>query len=109
MLLTQLTLAGLATFAGSTPTPPIATTALVRVDEEELSGSIRSVDLENGTFVLVVDEEEHTLSFDDDTTYRLNGEDSTRDDVLQAGTRVQVSHEDGVAKTVSARRAPDRE
>lgn len=63
-------------------------------------GTITSVDLDNGSFVVKVGDDELTLSINEDTTYSIKGEAAEKGNVLVAEKVVKVTHAEGVAKSV---------
>ena len=67
---------------------------------EVSKGTITSVDLDNGSFVVKVGDDELTLSINEDTAYSNKGEAAEKGDVLVADKVVKVTHDEGVAKSV---------
>ncbi|MEM1166523.1 MAG: hypothetical protein AAGI30_09575 [Planctomycetota bacterium] len=65
-------------------------------------GSITSVDLEEKLFVLMVDETEAMVTFDAETVFVLDLEESTAEEALQIGYGATVTHDDGHASRVEA-------
>ncbi|XAM01228.1 hypothetical protein OT109_07525 [Phycisphaeraceae bacterium D3-23] len=89
---------------------PVFGTAIVLADgpapalEEDLaltSGKVMSIDRDNWQFTLeVAPLEQVDVDWNDDTSFTLDGETSTADEVLVAERLVTVEHADGLAVNV---------
>ena len=66
------------------------------------SGTIKSVDMKAKSFVVTVQGKDVSFKFDDKTTYRLDGNASTRDRVLVAGKKATVTYSGSMASEVAA-------
>jgi hypothetical protein len=67
-------------------------------------GVISDVDFEKNRFVLEREHEEQlTIRIDENTRYTLNGEASTKEEVLKAGAEATVSHESRRAISLAVR------
>lgn len=103
MSIAVLGLAGLSAEAFSARVSEIVATEAVYM--ATISGSIDSVSKEDNTFVVATKgetSEKITVTVNDKTQYTLNGEPSTREEVLKTGANVSVTHTDKVASYVDA-------
>lgn len=72
--------------------------------EETVEGEIKGIGEEMDSFVLQTNEMQSvTIFVNDKTSYTLDGEEATREDVLKVGLDAKVTHEDGLATSVAAR------
>lgn len=85
----------------STMTTTHTPTVVLDEDLETARGTIKSVNLENDSFVLVdAVGEETTIRVTGETKYTLDGKDATKQDALKAGAKATVKHERNRAHTV---------
>jgi hypothetical protein len=70
------------------------------------AGAIKSVDITGKSFVLTVgtgkDAKDITITFDDKTTYTLDGASSTMEKAMAIGHKASVKHTNNVAVSVDA-------
>jgi hypothetical protein len=85
----------------------------VEASTEIVRGTIESVDLTKNEFTLVVaepgalqDEKKVTITVNDETTYTLNGQPSTKADALKVDHQAMVVHEARTAVRVDVRTPP---
>jgi hypothetical protein len=100
--LSALTIAALATtsaYASESFAPASVEVAAYDVAE----GTIESIDLNKSQFTLKVGDRTQTVTITKDTSYALDGQASTRDAVLKAGSKVTVTHTGGTASRVEAK------
>ena len=104
MIRTTITLTALAAFAGfhASAQAPVVDTAITAVVPDSAKGTIENIDREAGTFTLKAGERSIDVKFDKDTTYYLDGKESTADKVLKVGSEVTVTHADGKASRIDA-------
>ena len=72
-----------------------------RVHADEITGTIKSVDLDRGRFVVTVGDEDTVLSVNSSTSFERDGRNARRGDVLQVGNRVTVDYSGSTADRVN--------
>lgn len=78
-----------------------ATAVAVDEDLETSRGTIKSVNIEESSFVLTsAGGEDMTIRITRETKYTLDGKDSTKEEALKAGAKATVKHERNVAQSV---------
>ena len=82
-----------------------AQSATVAYAVEMAEGTVQSVDLENDSFTLKVGERTLDVKIGEGTAYILDGQASTREQVLKRGATVTVTHEGGRASKVEGKSA----
>jgi uncharacterized transporter YbjL len=85
-----------------TPTPAMADGVVAFEDAKVESGTIKSVQTANKSFVLTVRERDVTIRVSDKTEYTLDGEKSSMEQALQVGNIARVTHEGFMASKVAA-------
>ena len=99
----SLTLSSLALGAGAAAVAP-ASIATVVAASEVTEGKVVSIDEENSSFAIkTANDEQVMVKFDNKTAWYLDGELSTRANVLQKERQVKVTHAEGVATRVDAK------
>ena len=75
--------------------------AAARANADEITGTIKSVDLDRGRFVVTVGDEDTVLSVTSSTSFERDGRNARRGDVLQVGNRVTVDFSGSTADRVN--------
>lgn len=70
---------------------------------EVIDGVIRSVDRDNDTFVIAADDQETTISVDEQTEFFLDGVETRKERALREGHQATITHRDRTASRVEAR------
>ena len=74
------------------------------VDEKVVQGSIKTIAEDRNSIVLTVGEDkEETITVNKQTTFTLDGLESTRELALKTGRTATVTHVDGVASKIDVR------
>jgi hypothetical protein len=73
---------------------------------EKVSGTVKTVSSETHSFVVVAQEKELSLTYNDKTQFLLDGKEVDAAHLLQIGSKITVSHEKNVALTVEGSTKP---
>jgi hypothetical protein len=73
---------------------------------EKVSGTVKTVSSETHSFVVVAQEKELSLTYNDKTKFLLDGKEVDAARLLQIGSKITVSHEKNVAMTVEGSTKP---
>ena len=88
----------------SASTPSVSGTGhehgCIALEAQSASGTIRSVDLEGKSFVLGTEKGDVTLGVTQNTTFKLDGKESTMREALRTGAKAVVVHEGRIASSV---------
>lgn len=103
MLVSTLIVSGAFLIAPSAPGLPVLPAPEVSVMNDPVSGTVGAVDWENKIFSIRTDgERTRTVSWNDDTAFVLDGEETTAQAVLTRDAEVDVEfgEQDGIAARV---------
>ncbi len=75
----------------------------LKADLDEAIGSIKSIDAERKTFVLLTSNGELAITVNEKTVFLLDGQPSTMAKALAADRQAMVTHEKGVATRVEVK------
>lgn len=98
------TVLGLSLLAGGSAAA-LTTTPMVATASEVTKGTVSSIDNDASSFtVATANDESVTVKFNNKTVWVLENEVSTRDAVLKEDREVSVTHSEGVATRVEAKK-----